>query len=173
MIAHKCLGSDCTGRFSGFAWPLPSGGAPGAWVEAVPSRCASGVHACRVADLPFWIDASLWRIELTGQVGTAERKLVAPRGRLVERIEAWDAVAMREFGSACLARVSPLADRSPELAPYVADVRTFAETGKAGVAGFVAARTAEMAGGVAGYDAEREAQARWLADRLGLEYRDL
>jgi hypothetical protein len=173
VIAYKFLGSDCTGRFSGFAWPLPVREAPGVWVEAAPSRCASGVHACRVSDLPFWIDATLWRIELAGPVVEAERKIVAPRGRLLERLASWDSAAMRGFGFACSDRVARFAAAVPRLEAYVTDVRTFAETGKAGVAGFVAARTAEMAGGTAAYDAERAAQTRWLADRLGIEYRGL
>ena len=168
MIAYKFLGSDCTGRFSGFAWPLPSGGSPGAWVEAAPARCASGVHACRVSDLPFWIDASLWRIELAGPVAEAQRKIVAPRGRLLERLADWDGAAMRDFGAACLERTAPLTGSTPGLDAYVADVKTFADSGKAGVAGFVAARVAEFVGGGDAYDAERVAQARWLADRLGL-----
>jgi hypothetical protein len=172
VIAYKFLGSDCTSRFSGFAWPLPSDSSPGAWVEAVPSRCASGVHACRVSDLPFWIDASLWRIELAGPVVEAQRKIVARRGRLLERLASWDGTAMRDFGVACLERVAPNA-RTPGLEAYVADVETFADTGKAGVAGFVAARVAELARGGEAYDAERAAQVRWLADRLGIEHRAL
>lgn len=115
MIAYKFLGSDCTGRFSGFAWPLPDGGSPGEWVESPLSRCASGVHACRVRDLPFWVDATLWRIELAGTLEEASRKVVASRGRLLKRIEAWDAGAMRDFGLACVERVAPLAGRSPGL----------------------------------------------------------
>lgn len=169
MIAYKFLGSDCTGRFSGFAWPLPDGGSPGEWVEAPPSRCASGVHACRVRDLPFWVDATLWRIELAGPLEEASRKVVAGRGRLLERIDAWDTAAMKGFGLACAERVAPLGGRSTELEAYANDTAIFAESGKAGLAGFVAARAAEVAGGVDEYEAERTAQVQWLADRLGLD----
>ena len=168
MIAYKFLGSDCTGRFSGFAWPLPDGGSSGAWVGAPPSRCASGVHACRVRDLPFWIDATLWRIELAGPVEEASRKVVAGRGRLLEPIDAWDADVMRDFGLACAERIAPLAGGSAALQGYATDAVTFAETGKGGVAGFVAARAAELAGGVDEYEAERTAQVAWLAEQLSL-----
>ena len=168
MIAHKFLGSDCTGRFSGFAWPLPARGSPGAWVDAVPSKCASGIHACRVQDLPFWIDATLWRVELSGPLVEAHCKIVAGRGRLLDQVEGWNAEAMRDFGLACVERVAHLAGRSAELEANVKDTLTFAETGKASVAGFVAARSAELAGGAEAYDAERAAQSSWLADRLGL-----
>jgi len=169
VIAYKFLGSDCTGRFSGFAWPLPAGDSVGAWVEAEPSACASGVHACRVADLPFWIDAELWRIELAGPFLEAERKIVARRGRLLGRLNGWDADAMRDFGLACAARVAPLAVGSAAVQGYVADTATFARAGSASVAGFVAARAAEVAGGADAYDAERSEQVRWLANRLGLD----
>ena len=51
MIAYKFLRSDHTGVFTRFRWPLP-GGAPWAWAEAPVVPCRSGIHACRVADLP-------------------------------------------------------------------------------------------------------------------------
>ena len=168
MIAYKFLGSNGAARFSGFTWPLPGGGRPGHWVEAMPSVCATGIHACREADLPYWIDAELWLIELDGDVVEGSRKVVAERGRLVGRIEAWNAGAMHGFGLACAERADALAGSSAELRAYAADAVVFAETRKAGVVGFITARLAELVGGVSGYEAERATQARWLAERLGL-----
>jgi hypothetical protein len=94
MTAYKFLRRGRVGAFSGFAWPV------GEWVEAEPHVCASGIHACRPADLPYWLDAELWEIELDGAVA-AERKLVAPRGRLVRRVEAWDGGTARAFADSC------------------------------------------------------------------------
>ena len=65
MIGYKFLGTGGVAPFSSFAWPT---GSPGPWVEAEPHMCASGIHACRAGDLPFWINAELWEIELDGAV---------------------------------------------------------------------------------------------------------
>ena len=53
MSTYKFLTKAAAGPLSGFAWPRPTGDAPGAWVEAegalVP--CANGSHLCRPGDL--------------------------------------------------------------------------------------------------------------------------
>jgi hypothetical protein len=166
VIAYKCLGSGRTARFSGFAWP--AGGADAPWVEAAPSLCATGIHACRVGDLPYWLDAELWRIELGGEIVEGTRKVVAARGRLLDRVEAWDGEAAVAFGRSCAERAGELAAGSAALEAYAADVRGLAEHGMAAGAGFVTARLAELARGTGAYDAERAAQTAWLAGRLGL-----
>ena len=78
MIAYKFLGAGAVGTYSGFAWPV------GEWVDVdlplVPSR--RGVHACRVLDLPYWLDDELWVVELDGEIAEQERMVVAERGRL-------------------------------------------------------------------------------------------
>ena len=169
MIAYKFLDAAGEGRFSCFAWPRPSEGLSGDWVEAQPSLCASGVHACRLGDLPFWLDVELWRIELDGPVVEASRKVIAGRGRLLEQVVGWDDTTARDFSSACADRASELAGNEVALSDYVADARKNVGVGPVAVVGSISARVAELARGVVGYDAERAAQARWLADRLGLE----
>jgi hypothetical protein len=152
--AYKFLRPGAVGPFSGYRWT------PGEWVETQDATlCVRGIHACRIADLPYWIAQELWQVELDGLVREEERKLVAERGRLVRRVEAWDGAAGRRFAVAC-------AQRTAE--PYTGDAVANAENGEVAVVGFIAARAAEVADGVAGYSAEREAQARWLADELGL-----
>jgi len=69
------------------------------------------VFACRVVDLPWWLDAELWEVELEGPVSTLESQLVAPAGRLLHRIEAWDASALQDYGAACALRARELAVR--------------------------------------------------------------
>jgi hypothetical protein len=160
----KTLAPGGVGRFSGFAWPLPSGPDPGPWVEAQPAVCAAGIHACEPSQLPRWLDAELWEIELDGPVERTEKKLVAPRGRLLRRIEAWDEAAMRDFGRACRERVEQRAQSDPALAPFLGDTTWL----RPGTSAFVAARVAELDGGVEAYAAEREWQAAWLAERLRL-----
>ena len=67
MIAYKFLRADGTGMFTRYAWPLPRDGA-GAWVETEPDPCRSGIHACRLGDLPYWAGRVLYEIELDGEV---------------------------------------------------------------------------------------------------------
>src|SRR5918999_5776090 len=82
--------------FSGYRWELPTDG-PGAWVEARADPCRSGIHACRPSDLPLWIGPVLYEAELGGEVVAARSKLVASRGRLVRRIDAWDDEARHAY----------------------------------------------------------------------------
>jgi hypothetical protein len=54
------------------------------------------VHACAPADLSHWLAASLWEVELDGEVMETRHKVVGPRGRLVRRIGGYDG-AVREL----------------------------------------------------------------------------
>src|SRR5919204_3184718 len=93
MIAYKFLGEQRVAPFTGFQWPLEE------WVDAAEvDPCRRGIHACRVGDLPIWLDRELWEIELDGQLIERERKVVAPRGRLTRRIEQWNDELALEFG---------------------------------------------------------------------------
>ena len=163
LRAYKFTRPGAVGRFSGFAWPRPNGAGPGAWVEAAPSTCATGIHACAAVDLPYWIDAELWEIELGGAIERAATKLVAERGRLVRRIDGWDEHA-GAFAAACRERVELRARANAALAPYVGD----APATRPALSAFVAARVAELDAGPAAYRAEREWQALWLVERLAL-----
>ena len=168
MIALKCLHAGGIAPFSRLAWPLPTNGGPGAWVEARPRACVSGIHACLANSLPYWLTDHLWTIQLE-EVQLAEHKLVARRGRLLEPVRDWDADAMRDFAADCVERAEAILTRDTSLAEYVQDARVSAAAGNAPVTGFIVARLAELAHGGEAYDAERAAQARWLASRLGLD----
>ena len=168
MIAYKFLRADGTGVFTRFAWPLPDG-APGAWVEAPVVPCRSGIHACRAGDLPLWLGRELYAVELAGEVVEERTKLVAPRARLVRRI---DGVGRRAPGR-LHARLRRLGrTRSP--APPARRCRTGRPRSSrrspraAALLGFIAASIAEARGGIAAYRAERARQAAWLTERLGL-----
>ena len=106
MIAYKFLRSGGVGPFSGYAWPLPPAGRPGAWVVggAGTELCQTAVHACRVRDLPWWLQDELWEAELDGEVSAGRHKVMAPRARLVRRVEAWDAACAQRFADACAGR---------------------------------------------------------------------
>lgn len=98
MIAFKFLRSGRTGPFSAFRWPEP-----GVWVEAPrrPATCRSGVHGCRIQDLPWWLAEELWEIELGGAIEIDAHKVVASRGRLRGQIEAWTPACAQRYAEAC------------------------------------------------------------------------
>ena len=108
MIAYKFLRPNGTSVFTRFTWPLPDGGR-GPWVDASVDPCRSGIHACRRAELPLWLGRTLYEIELDGEIVEEATKLVAPRGRLLRRIDAWDEATRDEYTRMC-------ADRAHELA---------------------------------------------------------
>lgn len=167
MRALKALRAGAVGPFSGFLWPTPGDG-PGQWVAASASPCASGVHACLPRQLPMWLHDELWEIELGGAVATLERKVVATRGRLVRRVERWDALALAEYAHACLDRLAALAAEHPEARGFADDGRVIAQDEPLVVA-LAAARAAEVVSGPQAYDEERAWQADWLAERLELD----
>jgi hypothetical protein len=165
VIAYKFLRPDGSSVFTRFRWPLPDGG-PGPWVEAGVEPCRSGIHACRRADLPLWLGRALYEIELEGDVQEEATKVVAPRGRLLRPIDAWDDSTRDEYIRMCAERAHELA-RNEGLSKWDAVVEPSVPEGPA-LLGFIAARIAEEISGRDGYHAERRRQADWLAERLGL-----
>ena len=167
MTAYKFLRADGNGVFSGFAWPLPDG-SRGEWVEAEVEPCRSGVHACRARHLPYWLAPTLYEIELDGRVAETGMKVVAPRGRLVRLVEAWNDETREEYSQMCIARAGELAASAPELLGPWAPPPS-ASAGGPAVMGYIAARIAEAIGGIGAYTEERTRQGAWLAERLELE----
>ena len=165
MIAYKFLRADGTSVFTRFRWPLPDGG-PGGWVESEVDPCRSGIHACRLADLPLWVGRALYEVELAGEVAEEPTKVVAPRARLVRRVEAWDDAARDAYTRMCADRAHELA-RSGGLEAWEAVIEPSVPEGPA-LLGFVAARIAEALDGIDAYHAERARQSSWLGERLGL-----
>jgi hypothetical protein len=174
--AYKVL-IDGRSGFTGSRWPLPAGGGPGEWV-AVSGRlelCVNGIHACTVHQLPQWLGEQLWTIELDGEIVHTDAALVASRGRLLGRVETWDATARAAFGQDCARRARETASEGPSSSPLLDAVNQLAAAGRAGPAGYWAAvlageRASARRTGSA-YDAafaqERAAQARWLEAELG------
>ena len=161
MIAYKFLADDGTGIFSRFHWQL------GEWVEAEVDPCRSGVHGCRTRDLPYWIAPALYEVELDGEIVDQGLKVVAPRGRLTRRIDAWNAESREAYSQMCIARAAELAATSPRPLPDWAPPPA-ASAGGPALMGFIAARIAEETGGVEAYMTERERQSAWLVENLQL-----
>ena len=165
MIAYKFLREGRVAPFSLVTWPDP-----GEWLEAeTVDPCRTGVHACRISQLPYWLRPELWQVELDGEIVENELMVVAPRGRLLRRVEAWNEDTRREFGQGCVAEARRRVERSPELEAFALDVEQTASSAPA-FAAFATARLAELQDGLAGYDAERGRQAQWLA--AALTFRD-
>jgi hypothetical protein len=105
---------------------------PGEWTSDTEARlCRSGFHACRVPDLPLWLNEELWRIELAEPIMRGRHKVVAARGRLVSKVEEWTPELAGELAMACAARavghavaelaVSDLPSQADRLARAVAE----------------------------------------------------
>lgn len=166
MKAYKFLTHEGLGVFSQFAWPLPEG-APGTWVEAEVEACRVGIHACRAADLPYWLRPALYEIELDGQIEAHATKVVAPRGRLLRRVDAWDERALEDYGRMCLARADELVGADPERLQGWTPPSAIAPS-EAARLGFMAARIAQESRGHQGFVEERKRQSEWLIERLAL-----
>lgn len=193
MTAFKFLRRGTISPFREFSWPPP-----GEWVSGPADRPEAWIYACRLGDLPYWLDEELWRIELDEPVRPARYKIAAPRARLVARVAEWDAATAWEYAAACALRARDLA--LPHLPPALGgslcalvDLEHLAaaagEAGPAVVAAALvadAARNARLVGpattsyiaatlaaslgsGRSAFEAERAWQAGWLAERLGLE----
>ena len=167
MRAYKFLTAEGHGVLSGFAWPLPNG-SPGEWVTAEVELCRSGVHACRPADLSYWLAPALYEIELQGEVTEVGMKVVAPRGRLVRRIDGWNDDTREAYSQMCIAQAGELAAAAPGAVGSWAPPPAASARGPA-LMGYIAARMAESIGGVEAYVAERARQSTWLTERLDLE----
>lgn len=109
MLAYKFLAAGAVAPFTGRSWPLPSAGLPGAWLVAPDGDLARrGVHACREEDLSLWPDEELWVVELDGPFLAAPHQIVAARGRLLRRVEAWNEETARAYAVACAFRARDL-----------------------------------------------------------------
>jgi hypothetical protein len=107
----------------------------------------------------------LYEIELDGAVVAEATKVVAPRGRLLRRVEAWDDAARDAYARMCADRAHEHARRA---GPGWSDVIEPSIPEGPALLGFIAARIAEAADGQPAYFAERAHQTDWLVARLGL-----
>lgn len=178
MIAYKFLRRGIS-PFTGTPWPSPTAGRPGGWMEAEGrlGLCTNGIHACRPSQLPPWMGGELWAVELDGEIVQTPPALIARRGRLIRRVEGWDAGVQAAFAADCARRAARVAGDDTVLGEIVSFIDRLAEAGRAGPAGYWAAVVAGQAasGDRQGetYDQafgqERAVQVRWMVGRLALE----
>ena len=178
MHAYKVLRA-VRSEFTGWQWSLPDGDQPGAWVHAEGSIavCVNGIHASTPEQLPHWLGAELWEIELGGDILEHEAALVASQARLLRRVDRWDEPMRRRFAEMCLERAGALADGYPAGDGLVDQGRAHAELGRRGSRRLLhrdarrRARQRRSAPAVTmtpRFLRERSRQARWLRDQLQL-----
>jgi hypothetical protein len=163
MNAYKFLRTGRVAPFTAVRWE------PGVWVEAEAAvACEVGVHACRREDLPFWLQAELWEVELDGEIVEAERKLVASRGRLVRRVDRWDRRAWTELARACARRTRALAKSADDdtVRQIAADAELVLSRGDLALVPYFASVAAERAAGPDARLTERAVQAAWIAENV-------
>jgi hypothetical protein len=144
--------------FTDRIWPCDGGWLPDA-------RATDTDH------LPVWIATELWRVELAGRISTPGAQTLGERGRVLDRIDAWDETAAEEFVADCRLRTLTLAARRPgdlRLKPLAEDARRCTTAAAANLAGWLAARTARVLDGEDGRARERVRQADLLRARLGV-----
>jgi hypothetical protein len=169
---YKFLAAGGVGRFSDYRWPLPTDERPGAWVSVHGDleACRNGVHACRVRDLPYWLDDELWAAEAAEPVLEHDGVLVARRARLLSQVEAWNQVVAHAFAQACAWRARDHAILALQRAGHQRDADALARCADlGGVPRVVASMTsASQALQVAGYagDAAQYAPEHPLATAL-------
>lgn len=176
MNAYKFLAAGGRAMFSERHWPLPAA-EPGAWVTATGplEPCRNGVHACGPHDLPYWIAEELWEVELDGEQIRGPQSIIARRGRLLRKVDAWNLTNARTFAEQCRARaeahVATLPAEADEQAVQLLEtVRTTFDAGDYAVTAYAAAMafTLLAASATEAFDAERVEQARLLERLLSL-----
>jgi hypothetical protein len=168
VLAYKFTRPGARSPFTGFAWPQ------GEWVEVEGevALCENGIHACRPEALPRWIDDELWLVELEDVHAEHDGVVIARRGRLLERVDGWDAEASRELARSCAERVRELAARTTDplvhgRAEMIAAIADGPDPSATALAMYTTAHTFDEVDG--SYYEERRRQADWLRERLELD----
>lgn len=178
MIAYKFLTDAGRGPITDRAWPLPAPAGPGAWIEAAPGPldpCRNGVHACEPHDLPYWLAAELWRVELDGERIRGPESVIARRGRLVAKVSAWNPATARSFAEQCRTRAEAFvaalpAEHCDRGAQYLSSVTHAISYGRYALSAFASAMafTVSAPSAAQAFAAERGEQATLLGQLLGL-----
>jgi hypothetical protein len=105
VLAYTFLADGAVEPLSGFAWPTPAAGKPGAWIGA-DTTPRETLRGSLPGDLPYWLDDELWNIELEGALPKRPHLLLAERARLLGRVDAWTGALAWEFVGACARRVA-------------------------------------------------------------------
>jgi hypothetical protein len=75
--------------FGNIEWVAPTG-SEAQWVSSSRGG-AIPIHACRVADLPYWLNDELWEVELREPVVDLAHGVTSQAARLVRQVPNWSA----------------------------------------------------------------------------------
>jgi hypothetical protein len=171
--AYKFLAKGALGPLSGFTWPTPSDGHPGAWVEEESplELCARGLHVCRTIDLAHWLHEELWELEVDGEPLDGVDCLVFRRARLLRRIDPWqEGAATFNAASVEHARTRAASSSHDTVRGLLADAQWAAGEGLVAVSAYAAALAVATAARPSErelvYRAERAWQASWIAREI-------
>jgi len=174
ILAYKFLARGARGPITGHPWP-----APGGWLEAggPVSLCRDGVHACQTAQLAYWLHEELWRVELDGERIEGPDCVVAARGRLVARIDAWsEQGGAQRFAAAVRDHAASMIAARPDLQGYVDDSSWHVGQGAqespalaALCASMAVAKVAPECELETAYRRERAWQSDWIVREMNLE----
>lgn len=174
MRAHKFLAPGAVGPLSGFAWPAPSGSAPGPWVEVEGplALCAHGIHVCRSSDLAHWIHEELWELEVAGDAMEGVDCVIVPRARLVRRIDAWSGLASRGFVDRCIEHAAAQVGAAPAGAvrDLLDDARFMSEHGYVALGAFTAAVAVSRADAAGTIDVVYRRERAWQSACIAREF---
>ena len=178
MLAWKFLARGRVAPFGGHVWPPPETGGPGPWIRPPGGE----VFACRISDLPWWVNTELWEVELEEPIRVLPTQIAGRRGRLLRLMVGWNQLALRAYGTACAERARDLAiclflregrtadadalrqTRSPlELCRVAQGLATDATTPVATMAGYLSASAFRAAEGAAAAAARHSADAAMAA----------
>jgi hypothetical protein len=180
-VAYKFLARGARAPITGRPWPRPGSSLPSAWMQArgPVQLCREGVHACRPGELAYWLHEELWRVELDGEHLDGHDCIVAARGRLLERVDAWsEAGGAQRFAAAVRDHAASLISVRPDrerLQGYVDDASWHVRNGF-DESPALAALCSAMAVAKIGPDAELEAayrrerawQSHWIVREMRL-----
>lgn len=80
------------------------------WMPVIdnPTACERGYHVVNANQLLPWLHATLWEVEVRGQIVESLDKTVASEARIVRQLTRWDDRVARLFAADCAERVLPL-----------------------------------------------------------------
>ena len=164
MTLYKCLATGRQSPYGRGVWT------PSRWRttkgELIP--CRRGIHFCREDQIVSWLNAELWTFEDGALDSTIDAgdKMVTRKGRVLERVQAWDARTARLFTADCAEHVLPIFER---LRPDDDRPRLAIEAARAvarGEIGAAAGAAAWAAAGAAAWAAAGAAERVWQTGRL-------
>lgn len=163
----KILGADRVPCHGGVGrWPEP-----GVWreVEGAIVPCRNGLHLCRARSLLLWAraGATVWRVEVDGDVLESYGKVVASRARLVELVGVLTPRVLRLTAADIAESVAHLHDHDPACMEAIRVARLhangLASSAMMEAAGAAAWSAARAVPGAAARGAAARAAA-WVAD---------